>query len=121
MRRRQAYDRAEMRNISTETGIELRKGRCGNRKQAPLRYTMFQKLFLSTDARSAKCNVQIGIFSRILSQREIAEETGILRTVKTRLELGVKASRSRFSDGLARFLALMPDLHQRLIHHSFQP
>ena len=95
VRRRQAYDRAEMRfRISNETGIEHFapddvEGQAAGADNAKVFAELISKL---PDAQRAVVHMA---FYRGLSQREIARETGIpLGTIKTRLELGVKKLRA---------------------------
>jgi len=98
VRRRQAYDRAEMRfRVSTETGTSHFAGDDVEQEAAHSDVAaMFQKL-LSTLPEAQSAVVHMSFF-RGLSQREIAKETGIpLGTIKTRLELGVKKLRAAVS------------------------
>jgi RNA polymerase sigma-70 factor, ECF subfamily len=94
VRRRQAYDRAEMRfRIATETGTSHFAGDdVEDEASQSERAALFQEL-LSTLPEAQSVVVRMA-FYRGLSQREIAKETGIpLGRVKTRLELGVKKLR----------------------------
>ena len=94
VRRRQAYDRAEMRfRLSTDTGtqhlalenVEERAAGSDNEK-------MFAELI--SKLPEAQQQIVHMTFYQGLSQREIARETGIpLGTIKTRLELGMKKLR----------------------------
>jgi RNA polymerase sigma-70 factor, ECF subfamily len=94
VRRRQAYDRAEIRfRVSTESATSHFAG--DDVEKSAMKTEMagvFQKLLSALPvAQSAVVRMA---YYRGLSQREIARETGIpLGTVKTRLELGVKKLR----------------------------
>jgi len=95
VRRRQAYDRAEMRfRLSTDTGtqhfaLEDVQEHAASSDNAATFAELISKL------PEAQQQVVKMAFYQGLSQREIARETGIpLGTVKTRLELGVKKLRA---------------------------
>jgi RNA polymerase sigma-70 factor (ECF subfamily) len=95
VRRRQAYDRAEMRfRMSTDNG-KSHFAVNDVQKEAAQSDTasVFENLLLMLP--TAQCAVVRMAFFRGLSHREIARETGIpLGTVKTRIELGVKKLRA---------------------------
>lgn len=95
VRRRQAYDRAEMRfRLSTDTGYQHFatddiQEQAVNSDYAAIFADLIAKL------PEAQRRVVEMTFYRGLSQREIARETGIpLGTIKTRIELGVKKLRA---------------------------
>ena len=95
VRRRQAYDRAEMRfRLSTDTGDQQFatddiQEQAANSDYAAIFADLIAKL------PEAQRRVVEMTFYRGLSQREIARETGIpLGTIKTRIELGVKKLRA---------------------------
>ena len=94
VRRRQAYDRAEMRfRISTDTGSQ-HLASDDVEEQAAGADTAAKFVELISQLPEAQQQVVHMAFYQGLSQREIAKETGIpLGTVKTRLELGVKKLR----------------------------
>ena len=95
VRRRQAYDRAEMRfRLSTDTGTQhLAMEDVEQHAASTDNAAMFKELI--SKLPEAQQQVVHMAFYRGLSQREIARETGIpLGTVKTRLELGVKKLRA---------------------------
>jgi len=95
VRRRQAYDRAEMRfRLSTDTGYQHFAPDDIQEQAASSEYAA---VFADLIARlpEAQRRVVELTFYRGLSQREIARETGIpLGTIKTRIELGVKKLRA---------------------------
>jgi len=94
VRRRQAYDRAEMRfRMSTDSGTSHFAANDVQKEAAHSdTASVFENLLLTLP--TAQCNVVRMAFYRGLSHREIARETGIpLGTVKTRIELGVKKLR----------------------------
>jgi len=91
VRRRQAYDRAEMRfRISTNSGVQHLAADDVEQSAASADHAaMFKELI--ADLPEAQQQAVRMAFYEGLSQREIAKKTGIpLGTVKTRLELGVK-------------------------------
>jgi RNA polymerase sigma-70 factor, ECF subfamily len=95
VRRRQAYDRAEMRyRLSIDTGTQhLASDDVEEQAAGDDHAAMFAELI----ARLPEAQQQVVrlTFYNGLSQREIARETGLpLGTVKTRIELGVKKLRA---------------------------
>ena len=95
VRRRQAYDRAEMRfRLSTDSGTSHFAANDVQKEAAHSDIaSVFENLLLTLP--TAQCNVVRMAFYRGLSHREIARETGIpLGTVKTRIELGIKKLRT---------------------------
>jgi RNA polymerase sigma-70 factor (ECF subfamily) len=95
VRRRQAYDRAEMRfRISTDTGVQhLAAEDVEQCAVSSDNAAIFEELI--SHLPEAQQEVVHMAFYQGLSQREIAKKTGIpLGTVKTRLELGVKKLRA---------------------------
>jgi RNA polymerase sigma-70 factor (ECF subfamily) len=95
VRRRQAYDRAEMRfRMSSDTGTSHFAANDVQKEAAHSdTVSVFENLLLTLP--TAQCAVVRMAFYRGLSHREIARETGLpLGTVKTRLELGVKKLRA---------------------------
>jgi len=95
VRRRQAYDRAEMRfRLSTDTGYQHFATDDIPEQAASSEYAaLFADLIANLP--EAQRRVVEMTFYRGLSQREIARETGIpLGTIKTRIELGVKKLRA---------------------------
>ena len=95
VRRRQAYDRAEMRfRISSDTGTQHLASE-DVEEQAAGADTAATFAALIAKLPEAQQQVVHLAFYQGLSQREIAKKTGIpLGTVKTRLELGVKKLRA---------------------------
>jgi RNA polymerase sigma-70 factor, ECF subfamily len=95
VRRRKAYDRAELGfSVSTENGANHYSGH-DVEKSAMESETAAVFLKLLSKLPSAQSAIVRMSFYRGLSHREIARETGIpLGTVKTRLELGVKKLRA---------------------------
>jgi RNA polymerase sigma-70 factor (ECF subfamily) len=95
VRRRQAYDRAEMRfRLSTDTGTQhLATDDVEEHAVCSDNAAMFAEFIANLP--SAQQEVVRMAFYQGLSQREIARKTGIpLGTVKTRLELAVKKLRT---------------------------
>jgi RNA polymerase sigma-70 factor, ECF subfamily len=95
VRRRQAYDRAEMRfRLSIDTGTQhLASDDVEEHAAGSDNAAMFAELI--SNLPEAQQQVVKMAFFQGLSQREIARETGIpLGTIKTRLELGVKKLRT---------------------------
>jgi RNA polymerase sigma-70 factor, ECF subfamily len=95
VRRRQAYDRAEMRfRVSTDTGSQhLASEDVEEQAAGSDNAEMFAELI--SKLPEAQQQVVKMVFYQGLSQREIAKETGLpLGTVKTRIELGVKKLRT---------------------------
>jgi len=98
VRRRQAYDRAELGfSVSRQTGTSHFAGDDVERSAMESETAaMFRKLLSSLPM--AQSNALRLAFYGGLSHREIARETGIpLGTIKTRLELGVKKLRAAMS------------------------
>jgi len=95
VRRRQAYDRAEMRfRLSTETGTQHLAADDVEEQAANSDYAAIFADLISKLPEAQRQVVHMTFFQG-LSQREIARETGIpLGTIKTRLELGVKKLRA---------------------------
>jgi len=95
VRRRQAYDRAEMRfRISTDTGTQHLASE-DVEEQAAISGNAAMFAGLISKLPEAQQQMVRMTFYQGLSQREIARETGIpLGAVKTRLELGVKKIRA---------------------------
>ena len=95
VRRRQAYDRAEMRfRVATDTGVQhLAADDVEEQAAGADAAAKFAELI--SKLPEAQQQVVHLAFYQGLSQREIARKTGIpLGTVKTRLELGVKKLRA---------------------------
>ena len=95
VRRRQAYDRAEMRfRVATDTGVQhLAADDVEEQAAGADAAAKFAELI--SKLPEAQQQVVHLAFYEGLSQREIARKTGIpLGTVKTRLELGVKKLRA---------------------------
>jgi RNA polymerase sigma-70 factor, ECF subfamily len=95
VRRRQAYDRAEMRyRLSIDTGTQhLASDDVEEQAAGADHAAMFAELI--SHLPEAQQQVVRMAFYQGLSQREIARETGLpLGTVKTRIELGIKKLRS---------------------------
>jgi len=91
VRRRQAYDRAEMRfRIATNSGVQhLAADDVEQSAVSSDHAAMFAELI--SHLPEAQQQAVHMAFYQGLSQREISKKTGIpLGTVKTRLELGVK-------------------------------
>jgi RNA polymerase sigma-70 factor (ECF subfamily) len=94
VRRRQAYDRAEMRfRESSQTGTShLADDDVKEQAAGADNAEVFARLIAQLP--EAQQQVVYLVFYQGLSQREIARETGIpLGTVKTRVELGIKKLR----------------------------
>ena len=95
VRRRQAYDRAEMRfRLSTDTGYQHFATDDIPEQAASSEYAALFADLIANMPEAQRRVVEM-TFYRGLSQREIARETGIpLGTIKTRIELGVKKLRA---------------------------
>jgi RNA polymerase sigma-70 factor (ECF subfamily) len=95
VRRRQAYDRAEMRlRLSTDSGSShLASDDVEEEANSSDMAELFKEL-ISTLPEAQQQVVHLAFYQG-LSQREISKKTGIpLGTVKTRIELGVKKLRA---------------------------
>jgi len=94
-RRRQAYDRAEMRfRLANDTGYSHFAGESVERDAEQADTAQLISEIMATLPEAQQEVVKLAFYSG-LSQREIAAKTGIpLGTIKTRLELGVKKLRA---------------------------
>jgi len=94
-RRRQAYDRAEMRfRLASDTGYSHLASESVERDAEQADTAEMISEILATLPEAQQHVVRLAFYSG-LSQREISKKTGIpLGTVKTRLELGVKKLRA---------------------------
>jgi RNA polymerase sigma-70 factor (ECF subfamily) len=95
VRRRQAYERAEMRfRISTDSGVQHLASEDVEQCAASSDNAALFEDLISHLPEAQQQAVHMAFYQG-LSQREIARKTGIpLGTVKTRLELGVKKLRA---------------------------